>query len=466
MTPSSSFEPAVFQPDEHHRLAIRHLLKSPRAALFMGLGLGKTVTSLTAFDYLKVLGLADRALVLAPLRVATLTWPNEIEKWAHTRHLRHANLRTKEGWKQLEDGTADIYLLNYESIPKLCGRYLEMLGEHLPTFDTIIFDELTKLKNHRSSRAKMLWRCIKDCVDRRWGLTGTPNPNSLLELFNQVKMLDDGKRLGVSFENYKRAYFFPTDYMEYDWQPMDGAADKIYAKIHDLALVLKTEDYSKVPMPEFEDICVALPAEARTQYRELEKELLLSMGDDELPVVAPNAATLVNKLLQVTGGAVYREDRSVVQIHDVKIKALQKLAKNPRLPMLVACNYQHEQTRILQALPHAKLWPKKGEQEFLDAWSAGRIPVVVADPRSIGHGLNLQAGGHHLCWFSTPWSRELYDQTNARLVRRGQERTTKIYHIVCPETIDDVVAETLRQKDVGQKALLDTLSNYRRLVGF
>ena len=166
----------------------------------MGLGLGKTVSSLTAFDYLKVLGLADRALVLAPLRVATLTWPNEIEKWAHTRHLRHANLRTKEGWKRLEDGTADIYLLNYESIPKLCGRYLEMLGDRLPTFDTIIYDELTKLKNPRSSRAKMLWRCIKGCVQRRWGLTGTPNPNSLLELFNQVKMLDDGKRLGFIAE--------------------------------------------------------------------------------------------------------------------------------------------------------------------------------------------------------------------------------------------------------------------------
>jgi hypothetical protein len=251
--------------------------------------------------------------------------------------------------------------------------------------------------------------------------------------------------------------------MEYDWQPQDGAKEKIYKKIQDICLVLRTEDYSKVPMPDMQDIEVSMPDAAWKQYRVLEKELLLSMGDDELPVVAPSAATLLNKLLQVTGGAVYREDRSVVVIHDSKIKALQKLAKAPRLPMLVICNYQHEQARILQALPSAKPWPKKDEQHFLRSWSSGKVPIVVADPRSIGHGLNLQSGGHHLCWFSTPWSRELYDQTNARLVRRGQENTTKIYHLVCSGSVDDVVAETLREKGEGQRELLQTLANYRRL---
>jgi superfamily II DNA or RNA helicase len=429
----------------------------------MGLGLGKTVCALTALETLLTVGDCRAALVVAPLRVATLTWPNEVEKWAHTRHLRTANLRTKEGWAMLLRGAADLYLINYESLPRLCSQYFEK-HRGTPAFDTVIFDELTRAKSHKSSRIKMLRRHLGS-VTRRWGLTGTPNPNSLLELFAQIRLLDDGAALGASYETFKRTYFFPTDYMEYDWQPMDGSHEKIYGRIHDIALTLQTKDYSKVPEPETEDIYVPLPPEALEQYRELEKELLLSMGDDQLPVIAPNAATLVNKLLQVTGGAVYREDRSVVTLHHAKIHAIQKLAKSPHLPMLIACNYIHEQTRLLKALPIARLWPKEGQAQFLKDWSANRVPIVIADPRSIGHGLNLQEGGaNHIVWYSLPWSRELYDQFNARLVRRGQEKSVSVRRLLCPGTVDDAVAETLRQKDVGQRALLDTLSNIRRLL--
>lgn len=431
----------------------------------MGLGLGKTVSALTAFDVLRTLGDARAALVLAPMRVATLTWPNEIEKWGHLRHLRVANLRTKDGWNAMLRRAADIYTLNYESIPRLCSQYLEN-HEGPPAFDTVIYDESTRLKSHNGARAKMFRRQLSR-ISRRWALTGTPTPNSLLELFNQIRMLDEGARLGNSFDRFKRAYFRPLDYMEYNWEILPGAEQKIYGKIHDIALTLQTHEYSDVPEPEVHDVYVPLPDAAKEQYRTLQKELLLSMGDGELPVVAPSAAVLVNKLLQVTGGTVYREDRSVVALHDAKIVALKKLLTKDRTPALVSCNYLHEQARILHALPGSRPWPKKEseQQEFLASWNRNRIPILVADPRSIGHGLNLQVGGaHHVVWYGLPWSRELYDQFNARLVRRGQVRAVQIYRILCPDTVDDAVAETLRQRDEGQRALLDTLTNIRRML--
>lgn len=451
--------------DDLHRRGIAHLLKHDRAALFAKMGKGKTVITLSAFDALRTMGEAKSMLVVAPRRVADLTWSNEVEKWDHTKHLKVANLRTKAGWKTLEQGGADIYTINYEALPKICERL--KVNPHL--FDTIVFDELTKLKNPKGKRAKELRRYLGH-INRRWGLTGTPKPNSSMELFGQMLMLDDGKRLGVSFDHYKRTYFYPTDYMEYEWEPFEGAEEKIYSRIADIALVLMDKDDSDAPDPVIHDVPVHLPTEAKAHYDALEKLMVLML--EEGSTVAQSAGVLVNKMLQVTGGAVYKTvdgapSRDVLYIHDAKIKALVTLASNKKhQPMLIACNYQHEQERILKALPGARAWPKedKDQKQFLKDWSAKKIPFIVANPASIGHGLNLQDGGHHIVWFSVPWSRELYDQLIARLVRRGQTEVTQVYRLLCPDTIDDAVAETLRQRDLGQRALLDTLHNYRLML--
>lgn len=449
--------------DDLHRRGIRHLLDHDRAALFAKMGKGKTVIALSAFDALRVMGEVRCMLVVAPRRVADLTWSEEVEKFDHLSHLKVANLRTKAGWKMI--GKADICTINYEALPKI-SAYLK---DHPHAFDVIVFDEMTKVKNPKGKRAKELRRHIQ-MINRRWGLTGTPKPNSSMELFGQMLMLDDGKRLGVSYDHFKRTYFYPTDYMEYEWEPFEGAEEKIYSRIADISLVLMNKDDNDAPDPVIHDVPVHLPTEARAHYDTLEQEMVLIL--EQGAAVAQSAGVLVNKMLQVTGGAVYKTvdgapSREVLHIHDAKINALRHIFDNKKHhPMLIACNYQHEQERILKAFPLARAWPKddRAQKQFLADWSAKKIPAIVANPASIGHGLNLQAGGHHIVWFSVPWSRELYDQLIARLVRRGQTEVTQVYRLLCPDTIDDAVAETLRKRDLGQRALLDTLHNYRRMI--
>lgn len=449
-----------FVADKHHELGIEHLINNARAALFMGLGLGKTGTTLTAFDILHGLGEAKAMLVVAPLRVANLTWPNEIAKWDHTRWMRVANLRTKAGWQRLEAGSADVYLINYEMLPRFVEDYLKLKRGPLP-FDTVVFDELTMAKNYASKRINAL-RPHLSRVKRRWGLTGTPTPNSMLELFAQIRLLDDGERLGRAFHTYRSCYFHATDYMEYHWVINEGAQAKIEARISDLCLVLRSADYLDVPEPVFEDVNVPLPAEVVKQYRTLEKELLLSMGGDEVPVVAVNAAALVGKLTQITGGSVYNEERETVELHSAKLDKLVELCAGLRKrkePTLIACQYLHEQRRILKAIPDAALFV----EDDLDAWNAKKIPFMVANPQSIGHGLNLQGGSRTIIWFSLPWSRELYDQFIARLVRRGQDSAVTVHRLLCPDTIDDVVVESLRERGDNQKSLLSALVALRRM---
>lgn len=430
----------------------------------MGMGLGKTVCALTAFTGLKMLGLASRMLVVAPLRVAALTWPNEIRGWRHLHELRCTVLRSPEGWDALRSGESDVFTINYEQLPNLVSRYLR--GRRSPpAFDVVCFDELTAAKNPKSKRIRALRPYLEANPHiRRWGLTGTPNPNSELELFGQLRLLDDGARLGKTFSLYRSAYFHPTDYHEYNWVINEGSSERIHAKISDICLTLAQADYADFAPPHVEDISVALPDEAKDQYDVLEKELLLSLGDDEDPVVAPNAAALAGKLHQLTGGAMYREDKSVVKIHDAKLKALALLVAKVDAPMIVACNYRHEQERITRSISGAELFTARDSAAILGRWNAGAIRVLVTDPRSIGHGLNLQSGGHHIAWFSPPWSRELYDQLNGRLARKGQKNIVYAYRLLCPGTIDDAIVEALRQRGEGQKALLLALTNLRRLI--
>lgn len=439
----------------YQRLAVEHLLKHDRAALFMGLGLGKTLSTLTAFNGARTLGHIDHGLVVAPLRVCNLTWPNEVAKWPQFKHLRTANLRTEEGWAAWQAESADLYFCNYEMLPKLTECPVDLVG----------FDELTRAKNPRSKRINAFRSVLPPHV-KRWGLTGTPTPNSLLEIFAQIRLLDDGQRLGKSYDHFMRTYFHPTDYMEYDWQPLPGAEEIIQKKIADIVMTLLSSDYLNIPDTVVEDLEVALPDEAKAQYRELEKELLLSIGDDpDNIVVAPNAAVLTNKLLQIASGSVYNDQKQSQQIHSGKFDALKGwLKKHPNENVLVAYNYRHELERLREidgAIAFEDYKTPKAQAELEKKWNAGKIRVLLAHPASVGHGLNLQYGGSTVIWYSPLYSRELYDQLNGRVVRQGQTKLSKIVRILCPGTIDDAVIETLHERGLGQRALLVALRNLR-----
>jgi hypothetical protein len=429
-----------------------HLAYRERAAAFVGVGLGKTASTLSAFHLNLCDGVSRAALVVAPLRVANLTWPNEVEKWDQFKGLRVESIRGRA-----PSGRAHIYTINYERLNEL---------KDLSFCDTVIFDELTRAKNHKSERIRQINKLFTK--HRRWGLTGTPRPNSLLEIFAQIRLLDDGQRLGVSYDAFQKCYFEPEDWREYKWSPLPESEQKIYRKIHDLAITLKSEDYLDIPDTFVEDIEVSLPVSCHGIYRQLEKELLaVLMGGYE--IVAQNSAVLVNKLLQVTGGAVYtsmegdEEKRTVSVLHNAKITALkQLLATMPGERVMIATNFIHERERVVAAVPGAVDGAKfKGDIE--DAWNSGAIQYLVADPRSLGHGLNMQQGGRTTVWYSPNHSREAYDQFNGRLARKGQGRVTKIYRIICPGLIDDAVIEALRVKGVGQTDMMNVLSNFRKM---
>lgn len=466
-----------FEPKLHHELGIHHLLTNERAALWAGCGLGKTAMTLAAVNELFQRWDTKGVLVIAPLRVCVLTWPAEVRKWGEFSWMRLANLRTKEGWQALLNGSAHVYVINWDALPKLVNGYCHNRRAVNFAFDTVVFDELTRAKNHESKRVNAL-RPYLPRVRRRWGLTGTPAPNGLLDVFAQIRLLDDGKRFGPSFNTFREGYFFPVDrYTEYNWALKDGAEEKIHRKVSDIALVLRSSDFLDVPDTIVHDVDVPFPDCARKHYKELADELL-TVTEDDKEISAVNAAVLVNKLLQVTGGAAYLTEefdddgkplpKKVVQLHDAKVKALKALAKKlaPER-LLIACQYQHEQSRIVAALPGAVRFDSaktdKAQRELEDRWNAGKIPYLVANPQSIGHGLNLQQGGRITVWFSHTWSRELYDQLNARLARTGQTKVPEIYRLVCPGTMDDAVIETLREKGDTQSALLQAVKNFRQL---
>lgn len=410
-----------------------------------GLGLGKTAATLAAIHELMLEGVIGSVLIVAPLRVAVLTWPNEIAKWDQFAFLKPEVLRG-----QKPSGKSLLYTINYEQLQSL---------ESLAFVDLIVFDEITRAKNPSSERIKHLRPLLKP-YHRRWGLTGTPRPNSFLEIFAQIRLLDDGKHLGKAFHAFRETYCAPVDYNAYNWAPKPGAEPIVYKRIEDMTLVMRTCDYLDLPDATVEDVEMPLPMLARGIYKKLEKELLAELMGKE--IVAVNAAVLVNKLLQVTGGAVYLEDRGVLVIHEVKINKLKKLLLDlGDEHAIIFTNYIHERERVCKAIGGTDASTFEGDIE--GAWNRGDIKYLVADPRSLGHGLNLQHGGRTVIWFSLNYSRELYDQANARIFRKGQEKPVRIYRIMCEGTIDEIVAETLRTKGEGQSAMMEVITNFQRM---
>lgn len=445
-------------PEPPQVLFINKILSQDIVFALIGMGIGKSSSVLAAFTQMQKEGRVQSMLVIAPVRVCNLTWPMEVQQWDQFNHLKVANLRTPLGRRAFVAGTADIFVVNYESIPLLI-KLVEKRGGEIP-YQMIVYDESTKAKNPGSKRISLLRRNVP-APKHRIALTGTPAPNSLLDLFGQVRLLDDGERLGRSFEHFKHTYFNAVDYHQYDWQPVEGAQERIDARISDITITLRTSDWIKdLPDCHIRDEEIKLPPEVMVQYEDFKRELILELRK-EVQITAANAATLVMKLLQFTSGTIYDADRKVHEVHDYKINALAKIAKETKGPLLVLCAFQHEQARIRKRFPQARFFADAKtpamQMQLITQWNRREIPMLVGHPLSMGHGLNLQKGSQTMVWMSLTYSRESYEQTIARLHRRGQKEVVIVHRLMVPGTVDDVVAEVLEEKKNTEQRLLTAL---------
>ncbi|WP_240075883.1 SNF2-related protein, partial [Enterococcus faecalis] len=411
------------------------ILDHPYCALLLDMGLGKTLSSLTAIDeLLHTFEIIENVLVIAPLSVAEKTWTDEIEKWDHLQHLTFSKVLGNP--KQREEALfkkADVYLINRENVEWLVNYY----QRNWP-FKTVIIDELSSFKSSSAKRFKAL-RKVRPKMERVIGLTGTPSPNSLMDLWAQMYLLDQGERLGKTITQYRNKYFAPAQkngHIVYSWQLIPGAEEAIYNKISDICVSMKAKDYLQLP-PRTENIIeLDLNPTSWKQYKELEREYVLEL--EETDVVASNAATLSNKLLQLSNGAVYDENGDGREIHQEKLNALERVIEDAQgQSVLVFYQYQHDLERIQARFKQAKaLNVSDGD---IEKWNEGKIPLLLAHPQSAGHGLNLQKGGHIIVWFGLTWSLEFYQQANARLDRQGQTQPVIIHHLVTKGTIDEQV---------------------------
>jgi len=437
-----------FKPWAYQAFAIDKIIEQPEAGLFLSMGLGKTIITLTAIEEL----LYDRfeivkVLVIAPLRVAQTVWSDEITKWNHLRHLRLVKvLGTVRQRREALQTYADIYIINRENVPWL----VQECGDAWP-FDMVVIDELSSFKSNNAQRFKALKR-VRPYIRRMVGLTGTPAPNSLLDLWPQIYLLDQGQRLGKTVTGYRERYFRPgrrNRTVIFNWDPKPGAEEAIYKTLEDLCVSMSAEDWLDMPERLDRIVKVRLTDQAREDYQTLQRQLVLEL--DKGSVTANDAGVLANKLLQMANGAVYDEDGRPQEIHNAKLDALEELieAANGQ-PVLVFYSYKHDLARIKK---RTKVRELKTERDIED-WNAGRIPVLLAHPGSAGHGLNLQDGGHIIIWFGLPWSLEMYQQANARLHRQGQQQSVIIHHLVAEGTIDERVMQVLEDKAAGQDDLL------------
>jgi len=424
------------------------------------MGLGKSIITLTALNNLLFDSFeAHRILIIAPLRVARDTWPDELAKWDHLSDLRYslaigteaeriAALRTK----------ADIYIINRENVQWL----VEESGIDF-NFDTMVVDELSSFKHHQTKRFRSLMK-VRPKVKRIIGLTGTPSSNGLMDLFAEYRLLDMGQRLGRFIGQYRNEYFVPdkrNGQVIFSYRPLPHAEEEIYRKITDITISMKSTDYLTMPKLVTAECTVRLSDDERERYDELRKELVLQLSGGE--VTAANAAALSNKLSQMANGAVYGDDGAIHQIHDRKLDALEDLieAANGK-PVLVSYWFKHDLERIQERLRKIHIpFSRLDSSESISRWNNGELVIALVHPASAGHGLNLQAGGSTIIWFGLTWSLELYQQTNARLWRQGQSaEIVVLHHIITKGTIDERIMKALSEKDRTQAALIDTVKAY------
>jgi SNF2 family DNA or RNA helicase len=437
-----------YVPHDYQQYATEYIKSHPVAAVLLDMGLGKTAISLTALlDLLFDSFEAHRILVIAPLRVARDTWPAEIEKWDHLNMLTYSvAVGSEKDRKAALMRDADIYIINRENVQWL----VEQSG--IPfTFDTVIVDELSSFKNHQSKRFKALMK-VRPRIKRIVGLTGTPSANGLMDLWAEFKVLDMGQRLGRFIGMYRNNYFRPdkrNGQIIYSYKLLPGADKAIYKQISDITISMKATDHLKMPELVMNTHTVELSDDEREHYDELKQTLVLQLPEKEITVA--NAAALTGKLLQMANGAIYDDDGDHIHIHDRKLDALEDLIEGANgKPVLVAYWFKHDLERIKSRF---KVREIKSSSDIRE-WNAGKIPVAVIHPASAGHGLNLQTGGSTLIWFGLTWSLELYQQTNARLWRQGQQNTVVIHHIITDDTVDGRVLKALQSKEKIQDSLI------------
>ena len=431
------------------------IIGHPYAAVILDMGMGKTATTLSAvnelmFDRFEV----TKVLVIAPLRVANTVWSDEIEQWAELRHLRYSKIvGTPKQRNVALQKDADIYIVNRENLPWLveqCSPYFK--------WDMVVIDELSSFKSWQSKRFKA-FMAMRPYMKRIVGLTGTPSSNGLLDLFAEFKVIDGGERLGRFIGEFRSRYFEEgrrNGNIVYEYIPMDYAECQIQDKISDITISMKALDYLDMPDLTSTKKLVRMSEKEKEKYSQFKKEYVLSELDG-LEVTAANAASLTNKLVQLSNGAVYSDDHTVVALHEQKLDALEDILESANEePVLVAYWFKHDLARIMGRLEKLKVKSRvlKTEEDIRE-WNKGNVPVGLLHPAGAGHGLNLQKGGHHLVWFGLTWSLELYQQTNARLWRQGQEaETVVIQHIVTEGTIDEEILKALENKDAQQERLI------------
>ena len=440
-----------YKPHEYQSYATEFILSHPISAVFLEMGLGKSVITLSAiFDLCLDSFLVCKVLVIAPLRVARDTWPAEINKWDHLKGLSYSvAVGTEKERIDALKKQSTLYIINRENVDWLVHK--SGIPFH---FDMVVIDELSSFKSYGAKRFKSLLK-VRPSVKRIVGLTGTPSSNGLMDLWAEFRILDLGQRLGRYISHYRNTYFKPDKrnaQIIFSYKPLQGAEEEIYKQISDITISMKSTDYLTMPEYVSNEVFVTLSEKEWKVYSDFKEEMVANLGDEEIDAV--NAAVLSGKLLQMANGAVYDSENKAHVIHDKKLDALEDLIEGANgKPVLVAYWYKHDLERIKERFPVRQIQSSKD----IENWNDGKIPIAVIHPASAGHGLNLQSGGSTLIWFGLTWSLELYQQTNARLYRQGQKDTVIVHHIITKNTIDEDVLLALTKKEKTQDALIDAV---------
>lgn len=449
-----------YQPHEYQKRATQFIIDNRYCALFLDMGLGKTVSTLTAIDILKNDYLEiDKVLVIAPKSVALNTWSGETAKWDHLRKLRiSVAMGTAAQRSKAIERDADIYVTNRDNVKWIVDYFKK---EPWP-FDTVVLDESSSFKNPSSQRFKAL-RKIRPQLRRVIELTGTPSPNGLMDLWPQIWLLDMGERLGRTLGSYRSEFFTAgrrNGAVVYDWIARPGARQRISKRLADISMSMQASDYLDMPDVIDGGLTLALPPDEMRDYLAFQREQLMQLDNTDIEAVT--AAALTNKLLQYTGGALYDDQHNWHEVSTAKLEALQDIVDSTDESVLIYYQYQSEKDRILKMLPDAVTFT--GEPELLESWNAGKTRLMLAHPASVAYGLNMQAGGHIIVWYTPTWNLELYMQANARLHRQGQTKPVVIYHLIAAGTIDERVMQALNCKNGSQAALLKHIKELRESI--
>ena len=445
---------------KYQKVCVEHIISHPFCGVFLDMGLGKTISTLTAiealkYDYCEI----DTVLVVAPKRVAETVWEEEAKSWDHTKHLTFSKIIGTERQRIAAlKVKADVYIISRDNIAWLCSLYAAKLP-----YDMLVIDELRSFKAHQTQRFKSL-KLARPWFKRVVGLTGTPAPNGLINLWSQMYLIDRGQRLEKTITAYRSRYFRPgasNGYVVYSYNLLADSERLIHEKIKDICISMKAEDYLEMPERIDNFVKVTMPDKLYDMYKKFERDNIITLAaeveEGTTTINAVNAAALSNKLLQFANGAMYDENKNVVQIHDLKLEALKEIIDTSNgKPILVAWTYQFDRDRIMNYFRNLSPRELKTAQDIND-WNDGKVQLMLAHPASAGHGINLQAGGNIIVWYGLTWSLELYQQFNARLYRQGQKQRTIIHHIVTSKTHDEDVVKALKSKDKTQNSLMNSI---------